>query len=62
MLKDLTENQIKQFAGPTIYGRGYDYYRDGRVEELSYKPDQEKIYALVQGSYGSYEVTCPTGE
>ena len=57
MLKDLTEKQIKQFAGPTIYDRGYTYYRDGRVEELSYRPDQERIHALVQGSYGSYEVS-----
>ena len=57
MLKNLTENQIKQFAGSTIYARGYNYYKDGRVEELIYQPDQEKIQAMVSGSYGSYGVT-----
>ena len=57
MLKNLTENQIKQFAGSTIYARGYDYYKAGRVAELIYQPDLEKIQAMVSGSYGSYGVT-----
>jgi hypothetical protein len=57
VLKNLTESQIKQFAGSTIYARGYNYYQDGMVEELSYKPDQDKIHATVSGSYDSYEVT-----
>ncbi len=56
MLKNLTESQIKQFAGSTIYARGYNYYRDGMVEALSYHPDQEKIQAIVSGSYDSYAV------
>lgn len=30
VLKDLSDSQIKKFAGSTIYDRGYGYYKDDK--------------------------------
>ena len=34
-----------QFAGATIYARGYDYYLSENFSELIYDPDAESISA-----------------
>lgn len=55
-LKSLTEKEIKQFAGSTIYGRGRDYFKDGMVFELDFDDVAKVITAGVYGNYGDYEV------
>ena len=55
-LADLTQKAIEQFAGATIYARGYDYYLSENVSQLIYDPDTESISAEVAGSTGDYDV------
>ncbi len=55
-LRELTESQIKAFAGSTIFNRGYKYFQDGMVNNLDYNPNEDFIHAEVSGSYGDYHV------
>lgn len=59
-LQELTEKVIQQFAGTTIFNRGYDYYQDGMVSNLQYDSETESIQAEVAGSYGDYDVSITT--
>jgi len=63
-LKDLTEQNIRQFAGSTIFGRGRAYYKDGMVEDLEYDPQNDSIEAKVIGNHGDYavEISSQDGE
>ena len=53
-LTELTEAGIREFAGATIFNRGYDYFEQGMVYEFNY--DSNRIVAEVSGNYGDYEV------
>ncbi|MCI5130668.1 MAG: hypothetical protein D3904_03915 [Candidatus Electrothrix sp. EH2] len=55
-LTDTTEATIKQFAGSTIFGRGYGYYEDGMVLSLEYDADSDALDSQVSGSTMDYEV------
>ena len=55
-LRDLTQEEIRDFAGETIFGRGYGYYKDDMVYEFDYNPSTDGILAEVHGNYGDYEV------
>ncbi|MCI5218476.1 MAG: hypothetical protein D3914_04625 [Candidatus Electrothrix sp. LOE2] len=55
-LTDTTEASIQQFAGSTIFGRGYGYYKDDMVMSLEYDGDSDIIDAQVAGSNTDYEV------
>ncbi|MCI5211053.1 MAG: hypothetical protein D3910_20215, partial [Candidatus Electrothrix sp. ATG2] len=55
-LIDTTETDIKQFAGSTIFGRGYGYYEDEMVLSLDYDEDGNTIEAEVAGSNMDYVV------
>jgi uncharacterized Zn finger protein len=61
-LHDLTEDTIKQFAGSTIFNRGYNYYVDGMVLNLDYQAESDTIEAEVAGNYGDYEVTITASD
>ncbi|GAK61018.1 hypothetical protein U27_00916 [Candidatus Vecturithrix granuli] len=50
-LHELTEASIRQFAGDTIFKRGFDYYKSGMVSELQYDANTSSIEAEVAGSY-----------
>ena len=43
----ISEQEIKRIASPTIYKRGLEYYKDGRVHIKS--REEQKIVALVDG-------------
>ena len=53
-LTELTETGIREFAGTTIFNRGYDYFEQGMVYEFNY--DSNRIVAEVYGNHGDYEV------
>ncbi len=53
-LTELTEVDIRKFAGTTIFNRGYDYFEQEMIYELNY--DANRIVAEVYGNYGDYEV------
>ena len=53
-LTELTEAGIREFAGETIFNRGYDYFEQRMVYEFNY--DSNRIVAEVSGNYGDYEV------
>ena len=59
-LTELTEADIRQFAGTTIFNRGYDYFEQGMVYEFNY--DSNRIVAEVSGNYGDYEVEITSEE
>jgi GNAT superfamily N-acetyltransferase len=61
-LKNLTEEDIEQFAPPKIFARGVDYSRSGRVIKLEYAPDGNNITAEVVGNYDSYGVEISANE
>ncbi|MET1247172.1 DEAD/DEAH box helicase [Sporolactobacillus sp. STCC-11] len=46
----LTEKIIKNYFSPTIYQRGYNYYLDGRVEDLYFDPDTDSWKAIIEGT------------
>ena len=52
----MTRADIKIFAGPTMFGRGDGYYRNGNVTDLEYDEDSATITAEVEGNYGDYYV------
>lgn len=56
-LTEYTEAAIKQLTGPTIFGRGNDYYKEGMVMSLEYDSDKDTIEAQVAGNYGDYDVS-----
>ncbi|MCI5221146.1 MAG: SWIM zinc finger family protein [Candidatus Electrothrix sp. AR4] len=55
-LIDATEASIKQFAGSTIFGRGYGYYEGDMVLSLDYDEDGNTIESEVAGNNMDYEV------
>ncbi len=55
-LANLSKERIKEFAGEVIYRRGVDYFRDDMVEDFQYDPKRFTFQAMVQGSYGFYDV------
>ena len=59
-LTELTESDIRDFAGETIFNRGYDYFEQDMVYELNY--DSNRIAAEVYGNYGDYEVEITSEE
>ena len=59
-LTELTETGIREFAGATIFNRGYDYFEQEMVYELNY--DSNRIVAEVYGNYGNYEVEITSEE
>ena len=56
-LQDFTDKAIKQFAGSTIFDRGYGYYVDKLVYDLKYNSDTDGIQARVSGNYGDYDLS-----
>ena len=44
----ITENEIKRISSPTIYKRGMEYFKQGRVHLKS--RNSERITAAVDGS------------
>ena len=59
-LTELTESGIQDFAGATIFKRGYDYFEQQMVYKLDY--DSNRIAAEVYGNYGDYEVEIVSEE
>ncbi|KRT54849.1 DUF6880 family protein [endosymbiont of Ridgeia piscesae] len=71
LLKTLTTNQIKRWAGSRAYGRGEAYYQDERVRNL--RERRGKIAATVRGTHSyhvrlwedgktiDYDCDCPVG-
>jgi len=55
-LSELSELKIKEFAGSTIYRRGYDYYKDDMVEEFELDPEKNVFSAVIFGSVGCYDI------
>lgn len=55
-LKNLSENEIRNFAGNVIFNRGLQYFKDDMVHEFEYINDSLTINAEVYGSYGDYDV------
>lgn len=59
-INQLTETIIRQFAGSTIFQRGYGYYESGMVYQLQYDASTDSIEAEVAGNYGDYDVNVTT--
>jgi uncharacterized Zn finger protein len=58
---ELSESDIKDFFTDPVYKRGLDYYREGRVRDLSYDPERNIWSAVVRGSK-SYQVAIEEDE
>lgn len=55
-IKNLNEKTIKDFAGGTIYSRGFEYYQNGQVLDLEYEETDKTISAEVEGNSDNYQV------
>lgn len=61
-LTDLSIDFIRTFASPEIFKRGFQYYKDGLVEDLKYQPDKDTIQAQIIGNYGDYDIGISGGK
>ena len=52
----LTAAEVQEFAGNTIYKRGVDYYRSGKVYDVIFDAESGRLEAGVYGNYGDYTV------
>lgn len=46
----ISERDVLHYFGETYAGRGADYQREGRVNIISYDPDELQLIADVQGA------------
>ena len=56
MYERLTISQVRSFYSSTIFSRGEDYYKAGKVKQLSYNSDNQTWSGVVVGTI-SYPVT-----
>ena len=48
--ENIKSSYVKQLASSAIYERGEKYYEDGKISNLDYDNEQNKIVATCRGS------------